>query len=611
MDERFARAASDLIELRRFPGAAKDFWPRFLQACAQLALADMAVLMVGKPGQSPRWQKIGECTSGPGQPGLRSAFQAFVDQAAGRALAEDRFVEEDDETSGAFTLGLRLKLLRPEDEVVLVAQVLDFTESAARDALARLALAADTPALYQGHLAARQAQNDVEKFATVLDLMVPVNAEKRFLAAALALCNATAARLECERVSLGWREGGYVKLKTISRTEKFDRQMAAAQALEAAMEECVEQDEEVIFPAPDGTTAVTRDHEKYAKEQNAGHVVTVPLRREGEPVAVLACERVASAFSQTELQQLRLLCDQLTPRLVELKKFDRWFGARWVASARETFAKALGPERTWTKVAAIASTAAVLSLFLVRLPYRVEGKFIVRSDAVSYLTAPFDGYIDEVPVRPGDFLEKGGVVVTLDRSELELEQSAAQAEIGRYEREMEKARAAKSLAEMRIAEALVRQAKARLELINHRLDAAAIRAPFEGVVVEGDLRERIASPVKTGEPLYKVARLDGLTIEAEVNERDVKEILNSSTAEFAFVTQPKRKFAAKVKSIEPAALAKKESNIFLVRLSPVDAAEPWWRPGMTGVCKINVEKRTLWWIFTHRTVDFLRMKLWW
>ena len=56
---------------------------------------------------------------------------------------------------------------------------------------------------------------------------------------------------------------------------------------------------------------------------------------------------------------------------------------------------------------------------------------------------------------------------------------------------------------------------------------------------------------------------------------------------------------------------KKEKNIFVVRLQPDAAPLDWWRPGMTGLCKITVEKRTLWWIFTHRTTDFLRLKLWW
>ena len=611
MDGAFARAADELLTLRKFPGSAKEFWPRFLSACAQLSLADVAVLVMGKPGGTPRWTKIGEWTAGAGQARLRSNFTAFLEQAAERALAEGSFLEEDDEESGAFTIGLKLQLQRPQDEVVFIAQVLDFTETAARESLLRLTLAADTPGLYQAHLASRQAQADVEKLATVLDLMVPVNNERRFLAAALALCNGVAGRFSCDRVSLAWQEGGYLKLKAISRTEKFDRQMEAAQLLESAAEECADQDEEVLWPAPDGSTVVTRDHEKFSKSQEVAHLCTIPLRSDAKPVAVLACERHAAPFTALEVQQLRLLCDQVTARLADLRKHDRWFGARWAASMRETFAKALGPERTWTKVAAILGAAAIAALFLVHVPYRVEGTFMLRSDAVSYLTAPFDGYIEKVSVRPGDHLVRGAEIVALNRAELLLEQSNALAEIGRYEREMEKARALRQLAEMRIAESLIRQARAKLDLVNHRLETAVLKAPFEGVLVEGDLRERIAAPVKTGEALYKVARLDGLFVEAEVDERDVEEILKSSRAEFAFVSQPNLTFKATVQSVEPAALAKKDANVFLVRLKPDSAPETWWRPGMTGLCKIDVEKRSLWWIFTHRTVDFLRMKLWW
>jgi hypothetical protein len=48
-----------------------------------------------------------------------------------------------------------------------------------------------------------------------------------------------------------------------------------------------------------------------------------------------------------------------------------------------------------------------------------------------------------------------------------------------------------------------------------------------------------------------------------------------------------------------------------MRLEPVNGAENWWRPGMTGLCKLEAHKHSLFWILTHRTVDFLRMKFWW
>ena len=612
MGEEFERPLKELIELRRFSGAPKEFWPRFLAASAQLASADIMVLLLGSPGKTPRWTKIGEWTAGAGQHALRSEFLSGLEASAERCLQEGKFITLVNEDSGTFAIATRLKLMRAGDEVLLIGQVTDFTEAAARESLLRLGLGSDTPELYQTNLGVHQAKVDVEKFAKVLDLMVPVNAEKHFLSAAMALCNGLASSIKCDRVSLGWLDGGYIRLQAISRTESFDRRMSAAQGLEAAMEECLDQDEEVIWPAPADSSTVTRDHEKFGKDQSVGLLCSVPLRVDEKPVAVLMCERQTGVFTTTELQQIRLCCDQAVPRLADLHSSDRWFGARWKSAMREQLAKFLSPEHTLAKALGILIAIALAALFLIRVEYRVEGTFMLRSDEVSFLTAPFDGYIKDVIVRPGDHLPKDGQLMSLDRSELLLDESSAKADLSRYQRESEKARAAKSLAEMKIADALAEQAHSKLDLVRYRLDNAIIRAPFEGVVVEGDLRERIAAPVKQGDALYKVAKTDALYVEAEVNERDVKEIVGSSKGEVAFVTQPKLKFPASVLIVQPAAVTKKEGNVFLVRLRfNQEGAEPWWRPGMTGLCKISVGQRSLFWILTHRTVDFLRLKLWW
>jgi len=367
----------------------------------------------------------------------------------------------------------------------------------------------------------------------------------------------------------------------------------------------------VLWPAPEGSTVVARDHEKFVSGQNAGHVVSLPLRLEGKATAVLTCERQSAPFNELELQQLRLCCDQATRRLADLKQHDRWFGARWASATREQLAKLLGPEHTWAKVLALLIVALLAVLFFLRVNYRVEGNFTLRSDEVAYLTAPFDGYIGKVFVRSGDAVASGGPLLSLDTAELELEESAALADLHRYEREAEKARAAKALAEMRIAQAMAEQAKARYDLVRYRLDQAMIKSPFVGVVVEGDLRERLGAPVKQGDALFKVARTETLYVEAEINERDVHEILGRASGEIAFVSQPKLKFPIRITTIEPAAVPKSGANVFLVRCAVDGGPRPWWRPGMSGLCKLQVEKRTLFWILTHRTVDFLRMKLWW
>ena len=605
-------ALQEIIELRRWAGPAKEFWPRFVLALVGLTSPSKAVVLLQDNSQPGKWKRLGDWSSntGPAQPLVD--FTARVEKLAQDCLEEgDLAAPLSERRDGHFTLAFRLKLQREEDVCVGVLLLTGVNESIARECLLRLTLVADLPASYQATLTSRQARSDVEKFAATLDLMVLVNAEKRFLATALALCNGVASRFNCERVSLGWLENGYIRLRAISRTEKFDRQMAAVRALEVAMEEALDQDEEVLWPPDESANVIARDHEAFAKAQSPGNVCSFPLRLDGKAIAVLTCERQSAPFSQIELQQLRLTCDQAVRRLSELKQHDRWFGARLASATREKLAKAVGPEHTWAKVLALLIAALLVVLFLVPFQYRVEGNFVLRSDEVSYLSAPFEGYIDQVFVRAGDLVPKGGKLVALKTSELELEESSAAADLTRYQREAEKARAAKNLGEMRIGQALAEQAKARLDMVRYRIDQAAIKSAFDGVVVEGDLRERVGAPVKQGEALFKVARTDDLYIEAEVKERDIHEILNRKAGEIAFVSQPKLKYPMHIITVEPAAVPKNDGNVFLVRCQVDGAIQKWWRPGMSGLCKVDVEKRTLFWMLTHRTVDFLRMWLWW
>lgn len=606
----------ELSELRTFNGVPKEFWPRYLNCLSSLTGASKVVLLLHDAANPGAWKKMADWPPNLAPSRFITAFITQSDELATKSIGHSGGIILPLEpvaprTPGHFMLAARVKLYRVPETCVATLLLSEVTETAAREALIRLNLAADAPESFQMNQTVAQANADVQKFAVALDLMVGVNAEKRFFAAALALCNGLSTAFRCERVSLGWLEGGYIRMRAISRTEKFDRKMAAVTALETAMDEALDQDEEVVWPATEGATFVTRDHDNFAKQHEPGNMCSLPLRVDGKPVAVVTCERRASTFSAVELQQLRLCCDQAARRLSDLHRTDRWFGSRLAASAKEQLAVVVGPKHTWAKVTAILIVALLAALFLVRVPYRVEGNFVLKSDEVSFRTAPFDGYIEQVFVRPGDSVKTGDKLVQLATKELLLEENEAVASLTRYQREAEKARATNGLAEMRVALALADQSKARLDLVRNRIAEATVKAPFDGVVVEGDLRERLAAPVKQGDALLKIARLEKLYAEAAVNERDVHEVLNKQRGEIAFVSQPKLKFPVRIVKLDPAAFPRNEANVFLVRCEFERGLEPWWRPGMSGLCKLSVERRTLWWILTHRTVDFLRMKLWW
>lgn len=294
-----------------------------------------------------------------------------------------------------------------------------------------------------------------------------------------------------------------------------------------------------------------------------------------------------------------------------MKEQDRWFGARLMSAAREALGRLVGVEHTFARLMGLLLCAALAFLLFGTWSYRVEAPFILKTDDVTFLPAPFDGYIDEVHVKVGDLIEEGELLLSLDTRELLLEESTAIANQNRYVRESDKALADKALGEMRIAQALADQAKAQLDLVRYRLNHAEIRSPFTGIIVEGDLRELLGAPTRQGDVLFKVSRLEEMYAELEVEETDVHEVAKQASGEIAFVSRPDLKFPIQVERLDPVALTREERNVFLVRGVLTGEVADWWRPGMSGVAKINVGKRNILWILTHRTVDFLRMFFWW
>jgi len=166
------------------------------------------------------------------------------------------------------------------------------------------------------------------------------------------------------------------------------------------------------------------------------------------------------------------------------------------------------------------------------------------------------------------------------------------------------------LGEIAVAGLTPPQAEAKLDLIRYHLANAEMRAPFSGIVVEGDLKELQGAPVRKGDVLFKVARIEKMYAELDVDERDVHEIDVDRDGEIAFVSMPEEKFPIQVEVINPVAVAKEEGNVFPVRCAFTGDIKTWWRPGMSGIAKVSVGKRNLLWIFTHRTIDFFRLFFW-
>jgi len=463
---------------------------------------------------------------------------------------------------------------------------------------------------FQERVHSARAREDAARFGAVLDLLAALREERRFVAAAMRFCNEIAGRYACDRVALGWSKGAYLRLAAVSHAENFEKRVDAVRRMETAMEEAFDQDEEILWPPPAENGPIAREHEAFAREQGARHVVSIPLRRSDKPVGVFTCER-SEPFSEGDLAHLRIVADRTAAILADLHDRSRWVGARGAAALKRAAARVLSPRHTGIKLLSIAGSIALALFLFLPVPFRVQAPFVVRAQTAAYLPAPFDGYLADVLAEPGDLVAAGQPLLRLDTRELLLEEAAAMADRERFLRESEKARAENALADMRIAAAQAEQARVRLELTRHRLAQASLTAPFEGIVIEGDLRERVGAPVRQGDTLMRIARIDALDVEIEIDQRDVHEVDPGAAVRLAFAGRPGFRVNAKVGVIEPLAQTRDRSNYFPARCRFDGPPGEWVRPGMTGLGKIEAGHRPPAWIITRRTADFLRLHLWW
>lgn len=589
-----------IAQLRRFEGPPPDFWPLFLKAACELIGASRATLVfrISQPtedgqGVMDRWRALASHPKG----GAQIPDVGLLDRALAEGLAREDIrlafsVGGEDTGSGVVVLE------GTEDMIALPAGAL-------ADLLSVL------PQNWQAEREVQVLKKRLKGLAGALDLALIVGGQQKFTAAAFAACNELAARFGCDRVSLGWQDDSVLRLRAMSQADKFDSRSSLVRQAETAMEETYDQDEILVFPVQDNPDAIVREHEEYARQATVRHLCSVPIRARKKPQGVWLLERSSSPFNEEELSLLRVMADQAGPRLADMRQRDRAWPVRVWHGLKEKASGILGPKHTGPKLLGAAAALLILFLLVGRLPYSVEAPATVRSGHVVFVTAPFDGFIDEVFYEVGDTVAEDTTLVTFDTRELLVQQAAELANLNRYNKEVESARAKNALSDMRVAEAQAEQAKAVLDRTQFHLDQAVIKAPIDGVIVEGDLRKRLGAPFSQGDVLFQQARLDELYVQIEVPENEIHEVLDRTEARMLFAAQPDVTYPLAIQRVQPAGNSTPSGVVFQMRAISNEDVPDWWRPGMSGTVRIKAGWRNAGWILTHRTTDWLRKQLWW
>jgi len=487
-------------------------------------------------------------------------------------------------------------------------------ENSSKQALSKRELVQQHAAISHDQVQLQRAQAGLKTMQLAMELLATVNQPKRFMRASMAFCNELTSQWACERVSLGLIKGRYIRLKATSHCEHFSRKMELVQDIESAMEECFDQDTEVIHPAAADAMYISKATAHLAQRHGPCEVLSVPLRLNGEVQAVVTLERPAGQrFDDQAVEGICLACNLGSSRLLNLWRHDRWFGAKWWDGFQRGLGFVLGAQHTGAKLVCLLIIAFLVFAVVFKGQYRTKSSCLLEATVQQSICAPFDGYLKAVHKEAGDEItDQDNILAALDTAELRLQLAAAKAENVGYLKQRDAYERDFQTAEAQIAQADADKAQAQIELLDYQISQAQLMSPIIGIVVTGDLKRQVGAPVKTGDVLFEVAPLDTLRAQVLVSEDQILDISTGQEGELATVSYPDRRIPFVVERISPMAEVENNRNVFKVRVRLLETYEQheWMRPGMEGVAKITVGKRRYVWIWTRKLINWIRMKLW-
>lgn len=612
------RATLDHVRsLRFFEGEETHFWRQLLSDIAVLCKSPVLLFITAQDGQ---WRVNQEFfddeTLIPEKEYLLAASIHLMERVDQNGFAYERLNRAMLHLTIPTILAVKTEAAGVYSRAVLLLVTDRADTRQFNDIVVRTQLVSDIPT---GYYIRRQLvhsgkpDGSNQRLLDVLEVTHRVMDKNRFLLSCMTLVNEISARLNCSQVSIGWRKGDYFRTAAISNLENFKRQTDAVGALEEVFEEAFEQKDIVACPnMGDGGFKVDRAHRNYMKRLGLRQVVSIPLSLEDDIVGVLTCEKEDVDLSADEIDAIRLMLNQCVPWLNALHENDRWVGGRILLRSRKMLDALLGFEHSAAKAVALVLSAALLYSIVGAREYKVEGNAMIKTDSVSYISAPYDGLVSEVLVREGDEVDRGDMLLRLDTKELLLKESQETARKISFAHEVEKNRAKEAFADMQIAQSRFKETQTELDRIRYYLDQADLRAQFDGIVVEGDKRELIGAPVSQGDVLLKIARIDAMYAIIKISEKDIDQIVQGAKGRLMLLSRPNDVFDITIDKLVPMAeVDQREGNVFVIRVAIDGEPRSWWRPGMSGVAKINAGERKIIWILTHRLTEFLRMYFWW
>lgn len=468
----------------------------------------------------------------------------------------------------------------------------------------------ESAAVWLEALITQHSSTEKSQLVTIIELVASCLEHEHFQKAATDVMTDLATRLSCDRVSIGFVHGHGIRVEAVSHNAEFDRKGSLLRDIGEAMNEAMEQDTSILYPETGHAILLSRCHAVLVREHGIGTVLTLPFGANGKITGAVLVERAADRpFDQITRTYFEQIVSLIGPLLATRHRDEQKLAQRIYNSLKQLLAKLFGPGHIALKLSLSSLILCLTILTFLSGDYRITGSARLEAQTQRVVVAPQDGYIAEVYVRPGDIIHDGDILGTLDDKNLTLKQQQWSNQLEQLQTEHRDALARRERSEVSIIKARILQAQAQLALVSEQLARTRLTAPFDGLIVSGDLSQALGSPVERGQILFTTAPLDAYRVVLKIDERDIGNVKKGQVGNLVLSGMPRTPWPFTVEKITPVSIPAEGRNYFHVE-AQIKKSSDLLRPGMEGIAKIEIDRRKLIWILSHKLVDWMQLSFW-
>lgn len=213
---------------------------------------------------------------------------------------------------------------------------------------------------------------------------------------------------------------------------------------------------------------------------------------------------------------------------------------------------------------------------------KFEGVGTIEAIEAVTVVAEIDAIVKSLPFEEGGFIERGRVIARLDDAQLAAEEARAdallaqsQASHDRVKRVVEQNAAAPQ--DLDDAEALLKVARANLDVARARRAKTTITAPFDGII--GARRVSVGAFLRVGGAIADLANIDEIRVTFSVPERFLSRVTQGARVTVSTPALPGHAVEGEITVVEPLIDPLTRSARVTARMSNPDRK---LRPGMSA-----------------------------